>query len=1030
MKKSSLALFLGLASLLLVGCETTPIASSSTQGGSSTPPPSSGSNTSTSSEAEGSGEIVSFNGIVRIAYHNDANDYGSKRLWIWANGIDGAILGETRFDNQDEPDDYGVYKDIDLSAAPFGDVELASIYFIVKEMGTWAGQSKDILLNFGDFISNKETVEGGKEMITCYAVQGSGQDIETYASKNDALGDRLEFAYFSDWRTINATGSGAQGDRELEDVGRVASYNLYAYGADDDASNLSNYLIKSGTPDSNSFSISLDNDADPSLNYVIEATFTENLERTRSKFVSFNGLYDTEKFINELVYNGDDLGYTESDGNCYFKLWAPTASKVELFLYQTGQTPEVNNTNRVQITLSNHQTRTMSRGEYGVWTYTCPIEEMHHSYYTFSVTTALGTLEVIDPYAKATSINGLRAYRISKEDFQEAEPANFDADIAALNTTYGIKAPNELSIYEIHIRDLTMDDTWNGESTPGTYKAFIEEGTTYTGTNEAGQSVTVKTGFDHIVETGVNAVQLLPVFDHDNDERTILDGDGNVIQSPSFNWGYNPQNFNCVEGSYSSDPYDASVRILEYKELVQAFAKKGIRVIMDVVYNHVSSVTNFSMNKIVPDYFMRLNEDGSYHDGSGTGNVTASERPMVRNFIVDSVKFWASEYGIKGFRFDLMGCLDVTTMRAVKDALYDIDPSIVVYGEGWSSYAGSGLPNPKDASGNPTDLSLTECNQENVYKHLWDENGKGYVGCFNAGGRDGLKGETEWGSNLPGYGFISQGEEHLSNSTAVEAASQFIGTNSRGGGNPAQTLNYVACHDNYTLYDQLNYCLGTGTLEGASIEENLEAAEACVALNASMMLSQGMAFLHGGDEMMRQKYLTPDSPYFSIIEAEVESGLSTDGFIMGDGNMLVRNSYNYGDECNSFKWDRKVTFYDEYQQTIASIALRNDLLEEGVLGQQYTDEGVNSWIWGDLTNGNWGTAAMDRTSIAANFAGTHYVMLGGRTTKEWSTMPCGNDTLKVLYSSNSKHDVGSTFTVSNYQMGVGRFELLLVQKIN
>ncbi len=1036
MKLRGLSLLL--LGLMLVSCGPSEMSSSSSSGSSSSgassssssTTPSSGSSTTSSGE-DPSGEIVAFGGIVRIYYHNDANDYINKRLWIWATDVDGNILGETRFDNQDSPDDYGVYKDIDMSAEPFAGTEYSSISFIVKDAGTWAGQSKDILLNFGDFISNKTTTESGQEMITCYAVQGNGQEVETYVSKEDAMGDRLEFAYLSSWNSIVAIGTGTKGEREEEDVGKVSHYSLYAYGSeyyqaldDNKTPDMSEYLIKEGIPDSKEFTISLDEDADPSLNYVIEATFAQNPDKTRSKSVSFSGLYDTEKFQEELVYEGDDLGYSEVDGNAVFKLWAPTASRVQLFLYLTGRTPEINLTGHIDPTLSNHRTMEMTRGEKGVWTYSVPLDEIIHEYYTFSVTNASGTNEAIDPYAKAASINGIRAYRITDEDFNALKPEGFDAAIQGLETTYGIDTPNELSVYEAHIRDLTMDDTWNGKEIPGTFKAFHEKGTTYTGTTESGETITVKTGFDHIVETGVNAVQLLPVFDQDNDERFTTDEEGNVTAWPSYNWGYNPQNYNVVEGAYSSDPWEPEVRINEYMGLVQAFAEEGIRIIMDVVYNHVSSVTNFSYNKIVPDYFMRKDANGNYHDGSGTGNVTASERPFVRKFIVDSVSFWASTYGIKGFRFDLMGCHDTITMRAVKDALHDIDPQIVVYGEGWTGYSGSGLTE-----------GYLEANQQNVYKELYDQ-GKGSVGCFNGGGRDGLKGETQWESNLPAYGFMSQGEEHIQYSTVNEAALQFIGTNSRGGSNPIQTLNYVACHDNYTLYDQMNFCFGDGTASGVSIQDREEAIKATMALNASMMMSQGMAFLNGGDEFFRQKYLTPEDPFYDLCIVEATSTQAIDGFVMGDGNIMVRNSYTYGDECNSFKWDRKAKYYEEYSTTIESIRLRNELLEAGVLGLTMGDEYyVDATLWGELTSAdawNAATAAgtLDKTAIAINLnvSENYYVMLGGRSSNQYSDLPCGNDTYKVVYSSSFDHTAGTTFTVSDNTMGVAQYELLVLQK--
>ena len=979
------------------------------------------------------GDPVAFDGLVRIYYHNDQNDYATKRLWIWAAGVDGSELGETSFTNQLTPDDYGVYYDLDLSAEPFGGMSLASISFIVKEAGSWAGQSKDIAVPFNKFISNKTTTEEGREMITVYGVQGNGGTIDTYTARNDALGDRVGDAYFSAWDTLTVRGTGtAEEGREEEDIGKIASYKLY--GFDNDyyralgtafEKDKEDYLITSGTPNSKEVTITLEEEADPMVNYVIEATFAQNTAKVKSAAASFNSLYDSEKFQNEYVYDGDDLGFTiNEEGKAQYKLWAPTASRVQLFLYVVGVTAEINESGEVSSitnTYNNHVTREMTPGEHGVWTYVSDGAMPTRRFYTYYVTTAAGSQETIDPYAHAAGINGLRGYAMDAAAWAapDAEPEGFDESIERLETEYAISAPNELSVYEAHIRDLTMDETWTGKNKPGTYLAFAEEGTTYTGMTPEGEPLTVKTGFDHIVETGVNAVQLLPVFDQDNDERTVEDEEGNVILEPNFNWGYNPLNYNVVEGSYSSDPFDPLARIYEYKTLIKAFADKGIRIIMDVVYNHLASVGNNCFNKVIPDYFFRKNADGAYIDGSGTGNVTASERPMVRKYIVDSVCFWAEQYGIKGFRFDLMGCLDVTTMRAVKDALYDIDPQIVVYGEGWNGAFG----NP-DGTGLPAE---EEASNSHVYSKLYD-NGKGSVGCFNDGGRDALKGNTQWEGGKPDYGFLTQGAEHVGDK-AKEAAAQFLGINERApGANPAQTVNYVACHDNYTLYDQMNFCMGSGM---ASAEDNDDAIWGTVALNAAMALSQGIAFLNGGDEIFRQKLLYPEDPFYAVIEnLQEDDPNNTDAFKLEDGTMLVRNSYNYGDECNSFKWDRKVTYHEAYLKTIEAFHLRNEMMGH-VFGMDYeTDikDDQHAWVWGNLCEG-----VNMRTSTGAVFAPEgeeYYVMLGGRTLNPWTNLGIGNGTLEVVYSSNDKHTSDTTFNIDNGIIGIARSELLLLKRVS
>lgn len=1020
MKKKKSLLAAALFSVLLAACSTP---EGSSQGGSGGGSNSGGDIPTSSTSGSGGGEILGpskWNQIVRLHYHQDDGAYSTKRLWVWASGVDGHDLGEITFEGTD---DFGVYTDLDLQEEPFDGRNFTSISFIVKNVGTWSGQSADIQIPFNRFTYYASTTEEGRDKIDVYAVAGAGGSIDTYALQSAALGDRVETAYAgSDWKSIVVTGAGTEDGRAAEDIGKVATYELYAFDRDyyiakagtnqpgvtieepDDA----DYLVTSGSPNANTFTISLSEDIDPRKNYVVNCVFTQDTSRTKTKSVSMVNLYDTEKFESDYVYTGDDLGFTYENGVATYRLWAPTASRVQLYRYLTGETSSVNHTGDVVSENDMRRSNDMEPGEKGTWV----LQETGfpvNPYYTYNVQTANGTNETADPYAKAGGINGLRSYAMSPADWDETDPTSFSDHISALGTTYSIDRPNELTVYEAHIRDLTMDDTWvsNSDNPRGTFPAFSESGTTY-----AAGGLTVKTGFDHIVETGVNAVQLLPVFDFDNDERTLVDESGAVTMEPGYNWGYNPMNYNMVEGSYSSDPYEPTVRISEYKELIDALASNGIRTIMDVVYNHLSSVSNNPFNKTVPYYFFRLDANGNYIDGSGTGNVTASERPMVEKYIVDSCVFWAEEYGVKGFRFDLMGCLTVDCMRAVKDALYAVDPEIVVYGEGWTG---------GDAGYDGTKLASTG----NVYSQLYDGAGgalTGAVGAFNDHGRDGLKGNTTYGSPDPAYGFISQGAEHLSEDTLLNAAYHFIGSNRNVGGNPIQTVNYVACHDNYTLYDQMNYCLGSGT---TGITDNADAVAATVAMNASVAMSQGIAFINGGDEIFRQKYLTPEDPYFATIDGG-------DAVLLGDGNKLVRNSYAYGDECNSFKWDRKVTYNDEYLKTVEAIKFRNDHMGSlfGLSYEEVTGDTPLCSVWGSLyPNGS------DITSIGINLnsrdgAETYYLFLGGRCADgEWNDISIGNDTVEVVYSSNGAHTEGTSFTISNFTMGIGRYELLLVKKL-
>jgi pullulanase len=325
----------------------------------------------------------------------------------------------------------------------------------------------------------------------------------------------------------------------------------------------------------------------------------------------------------------------------------------------------------------------------------------------------------------------------------------------------------------------------------------------------------------------------------------------------------------------------------------------------------MASTSNNAFNKIVPKYYFLTNSDGYYYDETGCNNTVATGRKMVSNFMVDSVSWWAKEYGIKGFRFDLMGAIESATMQAIKNALYDIDPQIIVYGEGWR------------VSGDSTTQSTTNV----VYNSLGDA-GKGSVGCFNAGGRDGLKGETQDGH--PAYGFVTKGPTDLNEEIIYNAACTYLGEDrytTKNGINtpPEQTVNYVSCHDNYTLYDAMNYCQNGGN--GAS-EDNSEAMAASLGCSSYVLLSQGISFFQGGEELFRQKLAKAGEAVYSELSAD-------DATTLPDGTKMVRNSYKFGDSINAFKWDRKATYSSYFAKFAEAFAVREKLVKEGYLGVPY-----------------------------------------------------------------------------------------------
>ena len=394
--------------------------------------------------------------------------------------------------------------------------------------------------------------------------------------------------------------------------------------------------------------------------YVFKGKFNNGLN---TYVITYDGIYGSSAFEEAYGYDGDDLGAIAKENSTSFRLWAPIATKVTLNLYATGTPEAYGGIDKPKETVS------MIKSIKGTLQITFP-SNLHGTYYTYSVTNGSTTNEVVDPYAKSAGVNGLRGMVI---DFSKINPDDFTYNTRANN----ISSPTDAIIYELHVRDLTSHSSWTGpEEYRGKFLGLTVEGTTYEG---------VTTGLDHIKELGVTHVQLLPIFDFG-----VID---EANPKKDFNWGYMPINFNIPEGSYSTDPYDGVSRVVELKQATTALNKNNIGVIMDVVYNHTGQSADSNFNLILPGYYYRMNDDGSFSNGSGTGNETASERYMMRKFMVDSVTFWATEYNLSGFRFDLMGLHDTETMNEIVTALKAIDENILIYGEPWT---GGDTPLDKD----------------------------------------------------------------------------------------------------------------------------------------------------------------------------------------------------------------------------------------------------------------------------------------------------------------------------------------------
>ena len=541
----------------------------------------------------------------------------------------------------------------------------------------------------------------------------------------------------------------------------------------------------------------------------LSKSYTVEIEGYGSKTAVPTGLFDSPDFIDQFVYEGDDLGAVIDGDKTVFKVWAPTASAVVLNLFTAGDGGEA----YAQIP--------MTPGNRGVWS--AEADCGHGTYYTYSVTTSLGTLEAVDPYARSAGVNGNRGMVI---DLGQTDPRGFREG----EYYQGIDSYEQAVIWEVHVRDFSnrIEDS----AYPGKYLAFTETGLQ----NRSGVSV----GLDYLKELGVTHVHLQPVYDYATVDESS--------DAPQFNWGYDPKNYNVPEGSYSTDPYHGEVRVNEFKQMVQSLHENGMGVVMDVVYNHTYSLDS-NLNRIVPYYYYRFNADGAPSNGSGCGNETASDRAMFRKYMVDSVCYWASEYMVDGFRFDLMALHDVETMQAIESALHAINPKAIIYGEGWTG--GTSALNPS-----------FQATQANIRQIKASNGGIGAVAVFNDAIRDGLKGSV-FDSKDPGYvngkaGKLTAGKVifGLQGGAKSTGASWSV--------DKAMVINYMSSHDNSTLWDKLQM-----TCPDASPEE----LQAMNRLGAGIvMISKGTPFFLAGEEMLRTK--------------------------QGD-----ENSYASSDEINNIDWD-------------------------------------------------------------------------------------------------------------------------------
>lgn len=502
-------------------------------------------------------------------------------------------------------------------------------------------------------------------------------------------------------------------------------------------------------------------------------------------------------------YYGSDLELVYTPEQSVFTLWAPSADRVRLNLYASGEggDPE----EQVE----------MEKAGYGTWRIHID-RDLKGSFYTFQIEKNGKWLnETPGIWAKAVGINGNRAAVI---DWNETNPEGWESDRSP-----ELKMYSDIILYELHHRDFSIAPD-SGIENKGKFLALTETGTK-TPEGEA-------TGLDHLKELGVTHIHILPSFDFATVDETRLDEN-------HYNWGYDPKNYNVPDGSYSTDPANPVVRIREFKEMVKSLHQNGFRIVLDVVYNHTASTDHSNFDLTVPGYFYRQNADGSYSNASGCGNETASEREMVRHYIIESVKFWAREYHIDGFRFDLMGIHDIETMNHLRSELLEIDPTIFVYGEGWIA-ADSSLP----------------FEQRAVKENVGQMEG---IGVFNDEFRDGLKGST-FDEQDPGYasgninGHFEPVKYGIVGGTDHPQVDYdgLLYCNAPYAGAPSQMINFVSCHDGYTLVDKLKL-----SVQGDHAADELIPIDKLV--HTVLLTAQGIPFIRSGEEIMQDKQGEPNS---------------------------------------------------------------------------------------------------------------------------------------------------------------------------
>ncbi len=759
---------------------------------------------------------------VNIHYFREDGNYGAWDVWAWAEGLDGAAYAFT-----DNGDSNGAVASVTLTQST------SSLGFIVRKPD-WSAKDPD-----GDRKVDLSSVVSGTVEVYCVA----GSELEDFTVNYDNAVQGLK---------VKTAAASTKTEVKVE---YTMAADLIITAEDFTITSASGAEVAIASYES-----------DTATTAVL--TLAEELDYSKDYTLAFGGsqlkitlpdYFSSAEFEEEFTYDGDDLGAIVENGGTNFRVWAPTAEKVELNIYAAGNGGDA------------ESVVTMEKAEKGTWVAAAD-GDLSGKYYTYTAYfDGKVNKDIVDPYARTTGVNGKRGMIISLDT---TDPEGWENDE---RKTY--ENVTDMEIYELHVRDFSIADN-SGIQNKGKYLAFTETGTT---TPEG-----TATGIDHLKDLGVTSVHLLPVYDYGSVDESKLD-------KAQFNWGYDPVNYNTPEGSYSTDPFNGEVRVKEFKQMVQALHDAGIGVIMDVVYNHTYN-TQYCFNQLVPGYFYRPNQNTS-----GCGNDVASERSMVSKFIVDSVKYWAEEYHLDGFRFDLMGILDVDTMNAVRAAVDEVDPSIIIYGEGWNMGCVPTKAGVKMA--NYTNAALTPG-----------------IAYFSDTIRDMIKGSV---FDAAEKGFVNGESKHYK---AIVNTVQYT---KKWCPSPSQVINYADCHDNLTLWDKIRSSNGDDS-EELQIRQNKFAA-------AIVHTAQGVPFMMSGEEFLRTK-------------------------TKADGS-FDHNSYASPDSVNELDYSRVAQYQDvydyykgliEFRKAHPAFRIANAAESDAAYTEAYdytTEKGVSAYFIDGTANG-------------------------------------------------------------------------------